>query len=103
MIDHTPALYVISQQGRLQKVYLTQMAYSSVTQSAQVLAQEVAGLLPGHPKLASVESLGTIPGQTPKDAVSLPAVHPDGWTGSNAATVPLGPGRPRLVVFFCPR
>src|SRR6201996_5935859 len=39
-IDHTPALYIIDQQGKLQKVYLTQMAYSSVTQSAQVLATE---------------------------------------------------------------
>ena len=41
-IDHTPALYIIDQQGKLQKVYLTQMAYSSVTQSAQVLATELA-------------------------------------------------------------
>ncbi len=95
-IDHTPALYVISQQGRLQKVYLTTMAYSSVTQSAQVLAQEVAALLPGHPKLASQESLGTIPGQTPADKISLPAATAAGKT----AAVPLGPGKPRLVVFF---
>jgi cytochrome oxidase Cu insertion factor (SCO1/SenC/PrrC family) len=40
-IDHTPAPYVIDQRGREQKLYLTTMAYSSVTQSAQVLAQEV--------------------------------------------------------------
>ncbi len=93
-IDHTPALYVISQQGKLQKVYLTQMAYSSVTQSAQVLATEVSALLPSHPKLASERSLATIPGQTPSDAVSLPAA-----TGA-AAPVTLGPGKPRLVVFF---
>ena len=44
-IDHTPALYVIDQQGQLRKVYLTQMAYSSVTQSAQALASEVASLV----------------------------------------------------------
>jgi hypothetical protein len=100
-IDHTPALYVISQQGKLQKVYLTQMAYSSVTQSAQVLAAEAAALLPGHPKLASQQSLAGIPGQTPADTVTLPAAHPDGWTGyAPAATVTLGPGKPRLVVFF---
>ena len=72
-IDHTPALFVIDQQGRLQKVYLTQMAYSSVTQSAQVLATEVASLLPSHPKLKSLESLGTVPAQTPAATVSLPA------------------------------
>src|SRR5580704_10339220 len=57
-IDHTPALYIIDQQGKLQKVYLTQMAYSSITQSAQVLASEAASLLPGHPKLSSLGSLG---------------------------------------------
>jgi cytochrome oxidase Cu insertion factor (SCO1/SenC/PrrC family) len=57
-IDHTPALYVINQQGTLEKLYLTTMAYSSVTQSAQVLATEVASLLPSHPKLSSLESRG---------------------------------------------
>jgi cytochrome oxidase Cu insertion factor (SCO1/SenC/PrrC family) len=96
-IDHTPALYIISQQGRLQKLYLTQMAYSSVGQSAQVLAQEISGLLPGHPKLASQESLATIPAQTPATAVSIPAATRDGTTGP---AVRLGPGQPRLVVFF---
>src|ERR1700761_7726479 len=97
-IDHTPALYVIDQQGKLQKVYLTQMAYSSVTQSAQVLATEVSSLLPSHPKLSSLESLATIPGQGPKTTVTLPAAVPaaDGKTG----TVTLGPGKARLVVFF---
>ena len=106
-IDHTPALYVIDQQGKLQKVYLTQMAYSSVTQSAQVLATEVAGLLPGHPKLSSLESLGAVAAQTPAATVSLPAAAPAaGGTGSStsgsspAGTVTLGPGKARLVVFF---
>ena len=101
-IDHTPALYVIDQQGRLQKVYLTQMAYSSVTQSAQVLATEVASLLPGHPKLSSLGSLGAIPAQTPTATVSLPAAAPAaGGTGAaSAGTVTLGPGKARLVVFF---
>ena len=103
-IDHTPALYVIDAQGREQKVYLTQMAYSSVTQSAQVIATEVAGLLPGHPKPSSFESLGAIPAQTPAAKVSLPAAAPaGGGTGSGsspAGTVTLGPGQDRLVVFF---
>jgi cytochrome oxidase Cu insertion factor (SCO1/SenC/PrrC family) len=97
-IDHTPALYVIDSHGRLQKVYLTQMAYSSVTQSAQVLATEVASLLPGHPKPSSLGSLGAIAAQTPAAAISLPAA---GGTGpASAATVALGPGQARLVVFF---
>jgi cytochrome oxidase Cu insertion factor (SCO1/SenC/PrrC family) len=101
-IDHTPALYVIDAQGRLQKIYLTQMAYSSITQSAQVLATEVASLLPGHPKLKSLQSLGAVPAQTPAATVSLPAAAPAaGGTGPAAAgTVTLGPGKARLVVFF---
>jgi cytochrome oxidase Cu insertion factor (SCO1/SenC/PrrC family) len=104
-IDHTPALYVIDSHGRLQKVYLTQMAYSSVTQAAQVLATEISGLLPSHPKLASQQSLATVAVQTPSATVSLPAARPDGagagsGTGSDSPTVSLGPGKPRLVVFF---
>jgi cytochrome oxidase Cu insertion factor (SCO1/SenC/PrrC family) len=101
-IDHTPALYVIDQQGNLQKVYLTQMAYSSVTQSAQVLAAEVASLLPGHPKPSSIGSLAAIPAQTPAAAVSLPAAAPaaGGAGSSSAGSVTLGPGKARLVVFF---
>ena len=97
-IDHTPALYVISQQGKLQKVYLTQMAYSSVTQSAQVLATEAAALLPGHPKLASQQSLATIPGQGPTVPVTLRAAPAAATPEGNI--VSLGPGQPRLVVFF---
>ena len=75
-IDHTPALYVIDQQGREQKLYLTQMAYSSITQSAQVLATEISSLLPGHPKLSSLGSLAAVPGQTPSATVTLPAAAP---------------------------
>ena len=97
-IDHTPALYIIDQQGRLQKVYLTQMAYSSITQSAQVLATELASLLPSHPKLKSLESLGTVPAQSPAATVSLPAAN--GAASAATDTVTLGPGKARLVVFF---
>jgi cytochrome oxidase Cu insertion factor (SCO1/SenC/PrrC family) len=99
-IDHTPALYVINQQGTLEKLYLTAMAYSSVAQSAQVLATEVASLLPGHPKLASIESLATVPTQTPADAVSLPQAVTAGEKGKAPDPVTLGPGKARLVVFF---
>ena len=93
-VDHTPALYVIDAQGREQKLYLTTMAYSSITQSAQVVAQEVAGLLPGHPVLAHSQSLAYISGQTPAQTTRLPAAVPAG------GQVTLGPGQPRLVVFF---
>jgi cytochrome oxidase Cu insertion factor (SCO1/SenC/PrrC family) len=91
-IDHTPALYVIDPRGREQKIYLTSMAYASVSQEAQVLAQEAASLLPGHPKLASQESLAHIGGLSPAAPATLPAV-PSG-------SVTLGPGRPHLVMFF---
>jgi cytochrome oxidase Cu insertion factor (SCO1/SenC/PrrC family) len=93
-IDHTPALFVIDQQGRERKLYLTQMAYSSVGQSAQVLAEEIASLLPGHPTVASQQSLASITGQGPSDHLTLPSAGPQG------GTVTLGPGRPRLVMFF---
>ncbi len=92
-IDHTPALFVINQQGQEQKVYLTQMSYSGVGQSAQVIAQEVASLLPSHPQLASLQSLAAIPPLDPTAAVTLPGA--DG-----GAPVKLGPGKARLVVFF---
>ena len=92
-IDHTPALFVIDQRGREQKIYLTAMAYSSVGQSAQVLAQEVSSLLPGHPRLASQQSLAAIPAETPTASITLPAAV-------SGAPVALGPGRPRLVLFF---
>jgi cytochrome oxidase Cu insertion factor (SCO1/SenC/PrrC family) len=92
-IDHTPALYVIDPQGRERMVYLTPMAYSSITQSAQVIAQELATVLPGHPMLAHAQSLAYITGQTPHDAVKLATTTP-------GATVTLGPGKARLTVFF---
>ncbi len=91
-IDHTPALLVIDPQGRERKIYLTQMNYASITQAGQVLAQEAASLLPGHPRLSSQRSLAYISGLGPGSRVSLPGV-PGGQ-------VRLGPGRPRLVVFF---
>jgi cytochrome oxidase Cu insertion factor (SCO1/SenC/PrrC family) len=101
-IDHTPALYVIDSHGKEQKLYLTQMAYSSITQSAQVLATEISSLLPGHPKLSSLGSLAAVPGQTPSATVTLPAAAPaaGGAGPATAGTVTLGPGKARLVVFF---
>ena len=92
-IDHTPALFVIDQQGRERELYLTQMAYSSVGQSAQVLADELASLVPGHPRVASQQSLASIAVQGPATHLTLPSAEPGG-------TVTLGPGQPRLVMFF---
>ncbi|HEY7147427.1 MAG TPA: SCO family protein [Streptosporangiaceae bacterium] len=94
-IDHTPALYVIDQRGRQRKLYLTEMAYASVGQAAQILAQEAASLLPGHPRLTSQQSLAHISGLGPGTRTRLPAV-----SGAPGRAVTVGPGRPRLLVFF---
>ncbi len=91
-IDHTPALYIIDARGREQKIYLTTMAYTSITQAAQLMAQEAASLLPSHPKLASMQSLAYIGGQSPAKPATLPTL-PSG-------SLTLGPGQPHLVVFF---
>lgn len=91
-VDHTPALYVIDARGREQKVYLTTMAYASIGQAAQVLAQEASSLLPGHPPLASLRSLAYLRGLTPRTTVTLAAL-PSG-------SLTLGPGRAHLVMFF---
>jgi cytochrome oxidase Cu insertion factor (SCO1/SenC/PrrC family) len=91
-VDHTPALYVIDTRGREQKIYLTSMAYASVGQEAQVLAQEAASLLPGHPRLAAQSSLGAIGGLGPASQVTLPT--------AGSGSVILGPGHSHLVVFF---
>jgi cytochrome oxidase Cu insertion factor (SCO1/SenC/PrrC family) len=91
-VDHTPALYIIDARGREQKLYLTTMAYASITQAAEVMAQEAASLLPGHPALASSQSLAAISGLSPARTAALPAL-PSG-------SLTLGPGKPHLVVFF---
>jgi hypothetical protein len=90
-VDHTPAVYIIDARGREQKLYLTTMAYASITQAGQMMAQEVSSLLPSHPKLASVGSLAYVSGQT-REQVKLPELP------SGSLTV--GTGKARLVVFF---
>jgi cytochrome oxidase Cu insertion factor (SCO1/SenC/PrrC family) len=91
-IDHTPALLVIDPQGRERTIYLTQMNYASIGQAAQILADEAASLLPGHPRVASQRSLANIPGLGPSSAATLPGI-PSG-------SVKLEPGHPHLVMFF---
>src|SRR5207247_11051174 len=89
---HTPAASATTPPRPEPTVYLTQMTSASITQAAQTLAQRVSSLLPGHPPLASAQSLAHISGQTPAARVTLPGV-PSG-------SVTLGPGRHRLVMFF---
>jgi len=91
-IDHEPAIFVISPQGKLARLYLTQMAYSAVPQLGQLLASEVASLLPGHPAVQSHLSYAEAAGITPATGTSLP--------GAEGGYVSLGPGQPRLYLFF---
>jgi cytochrome oxidase Cu insertion factor (SCO1/SenC/PrrC family) len=95
--DHEPAIFVIDQQGRLAKLYLTQPAYSAVPQLGQLLANEVASLLPSHPEVHSHLSYAQISGLSPATNSSLPA--------AGGGYVTLGPGQPgqgsaRLYLFF---
>ena len=95
--DHEPAIFVIDQQGRLAKLYLTQMAYSSVGQLGQLLANEVSALLPSHPAVKSHLSYAQISGLSPAADTSLPA--------AGGGYVSVGPGQPgqgsaRLYLFF---
>ncbi|MEA2199319.1 MAG: hypothetical protein QOJ25_3370, partial [Solirubrobacteraceae bacterium] len=92
-IDHTPALFVISPQGNLEKLYVTQMSYASVPQLGQLVAQNVAGLLPGHPQMPAKLSYAQAPSIGPTAPVSLPR--------AGGGTVRLGRGEgPRLQMFF---
>jgi cytochrome oxidase Cu insertion factor (SCO1/SenC/PrrC family)/thiol-disulfide isomerase/thioredoxin len=92
-IDHTPALYVISPQGRLVRLYLTQLVYAAVPQLGQLLAQELSKLLPGHPRVQSRLSYAQIPSLGPAHRLAVPR--------AGGGTVSLGGnGSPHLYLFF---
>jgi cytochrome c biogenesis protein CcmG/thiol:disulfide interchange protein DsbE len=93
LIDHTPALFVIDTHGGLAKLYVTQQSYAAVGQFGQLLAQEVASLLPDHPAVNSHLSYTKIDGVPPSRPVTLPR--------TDGGTIRLGPGgQPRLLLFF---
>lgn len=92
MIDHTPALYVVDTRGRERKVYMTQQAYGAIGQLGQLLAHEASGLLAGHPPVHSQLSYAQGTPIDPGTDASLPR--------AGGGSVSLGPGSPRLVLFF---
>jgi cytochrome oxidase Cu insertion factor (SCO1/SenC/PrrC family) len=93
LIDHTPATYVIDSRGRLSRLFMTEMAYSSINALGYEIAQSIASLLPGHPQLHGHQSLGAIRLVGPGTRVRLPR--------AGGGTVRLGPGSgPHLVLFF---
>ncbi len=91
-IAHTPALFVITPGGRLARLYITQQSYSAVGQLGKLVAEEASSLLPGRPAVHSDLSYAQIPGIAPAAAAKLPSAR--------SGTVQLGPGRPRLYLFF---
>jgi cytochrome oxidase Cu insertion factor (SCO1/SenC/PrrC family)/thiol-disulfide isomerase/thioredoxin len=92
-VDHSPALFVIDRTGHLARLYVTQQSYAAVGQFGQVLAEELATLLPGHPAVHSQLSYARVPGIAPTTSTTLPT--------ASHATLTLGPGRlPHLVLFF---
>ncbi len=92
-VDHTPALYVIDQRGRLSRLFMTQMAFSSVDQLGHELAQSAASLLSGHPKVRSSVSYAEVQFIDPGTAVTLPT--------AGGGQVHLGPGKSaHLFLFF---
>jgi cytochrome oxidase Cu insertion factor (SCO1/SenC/PrrC family) len=106
MIDHTPALLAIGPDGQQRMLYLTAMAYASIDQQAQLLAQEASRLLPGHPQLTRLRPESFVAGTSPASRVTVATV-PEPPAGTSGAAQPhggsslqLGPGRPHLLVFF---
>jgi len=91
-IAHTPALFVIDPQGRLAGLYMTQQSYAAIGQLGQLLAQEASRLLPDHPPVRSNLDYQQITGITPASTVTV--------ARAGGGTARLGPGRPRLYLFF---
>jgi hypothetical protein len=92
-IDHTPATYVIDSRGRLSRLFLTPMSYSSTDQLGYEIAQSLAALLPGHPMVRGPEPPGAVDLVGPRERVTLPR--------TGGGSVRLGPGSgPHLVLFF---
>jgi cytochrome oxidase Cu insertion factor (SCO1/SenC/PrrC family)/thiol-disulfide isomerase/thioredoxin len=92
-ITHTPALFVINRQGRLSRLYVTQMSYTAVPQLGQLLAQSASALLPGRPSVRTDVSYARIQPTSPSEPATVPR--------AGGGTVKVGPGKSaRLFLFF---
>jgi cytochrome oxidase Cu insertion factor (SCO1/SenC/PrrC family) len=92
-VDHTPATFVIDRRGRESRLYLTEMAYTSVNALGYAIAQSIAALLPGHPHVQGKRPLGEPVVYGPHDRVTLPR--------AGGGRVRLGPGSgAHFVLFF---
>jgi cytochrome oxidase Cu insertion factor (SCO1/SenC/PrrC family) len=93
-IDHQPAMVLIDTLGRESKVYMTQMSYEGVAPQAQLLADDIAKLLPGLPTAAQEVPLKYVPPLQPSDVVKLTP------TGAHKEDVVLGGLHAHLLLFF---
>ncbi|MBU6409999.1 MAG: SCO family protein [Verrucomicrobia bacterium] len=93
-IDHEPIFYLIDGRGRERRVYFTEMSYEGIAQQAQLLAQGIARLLPGHPLIGNNVPPAQIPPLTPDAPAQRTAV------GDRSRVVTLGKGHPHLLLFF---
>lgn len=94
-IDHTPALYLIDQQGRERYLYLTNGLYGVVGEESRILAYDMAHILPpGTAKAPALPGSTANPLGSPRDKFTLPAL------ARGARPVALGPGKPRVAIFF---
>ena len=92
-VDHTPATFVIDQRGQESRLYLTEMAYTSVNDLGYEIAQSITALLPGHPRLHGTPPRAMPRLHGPRSAVTLPR--------AGGGSVRLGPGSgAHLVLFF---
>ena len=92
--EHDPIIILIGPQGRERRMYFTQMSYEGIAQQAQLMANDIASLLPGRPAVTREVSLQFIPPISPAKSAQLAAFGPDG------NTIHFGTGHPHLVLFF---
>lgn len=95
-IDHEPAIYLINGRGRERTLYLTQMAYASVGQQADLIARGLSRLLPGHPVPHELVPLALAKAIRPAQAATAPVIG----GADQVKNVALGRGHPHLVVFM---
>lgn len=97
-IDHTAGLFIIDQKGRERKLYLTQMSYAGTAAQGQILANEVASLLPKG--TVNLHKSVQLPPLTPTLPESLLSVN-----GKNGGSTVQGQSvqvanKAHLLVFF---
>jgi len=93
-IDHQPAMVLIDTEGREHKIYMTQMSYEGVAPQAQVLADDIAKLLPGPPTASQNVSMKYVQPLQPNATVTLKPIADRG------PSVKLGGAHAHLLLFF---